>query len=175
MSRIHSAIASVLASICLILFAVITAHAQETVELEKGDLGKIPAISYQDEVGKPLTLDTSKAKLTALHFWATWCVPCVDEIPMVDDEQKIFPSLQIVPISLDGKNVDKVKAFFASHKVKNLPVLVDPTLKSHKAAGLKGMPGTVFINQKGDIIARADGPLDWQQADVANFIKHNLQ
>lgn len=175
MPRIHSVFSPLLASICLILFAVSPATAQETVALETGKLGKAPAITYQDASGKQINLDPSKAKLTALHFWATWCVPCVDEIPMVDDEQEIFPDMRIVPISLDGKNVDKVKAFFTEHKIQHLPVLIDPTAKTHKTAGLKGLPGTIFINQKGEIIARADGPLDWQAAEVAKFIKDSLK
>jgi len=175
MQRIHSAISPVLASICLVIFTF-SAHAQETVPLQTGALGKIGSIAYMDGNLKPQKLDVTKGKLTALHFWATWCVPCVDELPQVDDEQEIFgKDLQIVPISLDGKNIDKVKKFYKDHKIEHLPALIDPTATTAKAAGLKGLPGTVFIDPKGNIVARADGPLDWQQADVAKFIKSRLK
>jgi len=177
MQRIHNAISLLLASVCLVFFVMlsVSAGAQETVEFQKGDFGKAASFSYIDKDSKPLTLDPSKAKLTALHFWATWCVPCVDELPTVDDEQGIFgKNLQIVPVALDGKNIDKVQKFFAAHKIKNLPVLLDPTAKTSKTAGLQGLPGTIFIDPKGNIIARADGPLDWQQPEVSSFIKAQL-
>lgn len=178
MQRIHSALPLFLASICLVFFVILAAEAseQDTVELKTGASGKAPAFSYSDEKGKALTLDTSKHRLTALHFWATWCVPCVDELPMVDDAQEIFgQKLQIVPIALDGKNVAKVHKFYSDHKIVHLPVLLDTTAKTPKAAGLKGLPGTLFIDSKGNVIARADGPLDWQQEDVVNFIKSRVK
>ncbi len=178
MLRIHNAFSLFLASLCLIFFVVLgaSAHAQEFVALQTGDFGKAPAFHYVDAAGKNLTLDTSKHKLTALHFWATWCVPCVDELPQLADAQDIFgEKLQIVPISLDGKNAAKAQKFMKDHKIEHLAVLLDPTSKTPKLAGLKGLPGTLFIDQKGNVIARADGPLDWQQEDVAGFLKARLK
>lgn len=178
MRHIHSAIPVSLASICLVFFVLLSAQAseQEAIALKTGNFGKVPVFSYTDAKGAAKTLDTSKHKLTALHFWATWCVPCVDELPQVDDAQDIFGSqLQIVPIALDGKNVAKVQKFFADHKIEHLPVLLDATSKTPKLANLKGLPGTIFIDSKGVIVARADGPLDWQQEDVAGFIKSHIK
>ena len=178
MLRIHNAFPLFLASLCLIFFVLLGARAgqQETIALQTGNFGKAPAFHYVDAAGKALTLDASKHKLTALHFWATWCAPCVDELPQIDDAQDIFgEKLQIVPISLDGKNAAKVQKFIKDHKIEHLPVLLDPTSKTSKLAGLKGLPGTLIIDQKGNIIARADGPLDWQQEDVANFLKARLK
>lgn len=162
----------VITSLCLAFSAPVFAGEMETVALEKITPVKAPAFIYADAKGHNVTLDTSRHKLTVLHFWATWCVPCVDELPQVDDAQDIFgANLQVVPIALDGKNVAKVEKFFKDHKIEHLPVLLDPTVKLAKTAGLKGLPGTLFIDQKGNIIARADGPLDWQQEDVAGFLK----
>lgn len=178
MRHIHSAIPVLLASICLVFFVVLAvpAHSQEMVELKTGDFGKAPAFAYTDEQGREVTLDTSKTPLTALHFWATWCAPCVDELPQVDDAQDIFgKQLHIVPIALDGTNTAKVKKFYTDHKIEHLPVLMDATTKTPKLAGLKGLPGTIFIDQKGTIVARADGPIDWQREDVVGFLKSRLK
>jgi len=178
MRHIHNALTLLLASICLVFFVMLGAQAseQETIKLQHGDFGKAPEFSYNDAKGKKLTLDASKAKLTALHFWATWCVPCVDELPMLADAQEIFgPKLQILPVALDGKNTAKVQKFLKGHKLESLPVLLDPTAKTPKTAGLKGLPGTLFIDNKGNIIARADGPLDWQRDDVVSFLKARLK
>lgn len=167
-----------LASVCLVFFVILTAQAseQETVPLVRVEAVKAPVIHYLDEKGESRTLDASKHKLTALHFWATWCVPCVDELPQVDDAQEIFgEKLQIVPVALDGKNLTKVQKFYKNHKIVRLPAYLDPTNKAATAAGLKGLPGTLFIDAKGRVIARADGPLDWQQEDVAGFLKARLK
>ena len=169
-------ILSLFPALCLAFFAAAYAGEMETVALEKGAFGKAAAFSYIDAQGKTLMMDTSQHKLTALHFWATWCVPCVDELPQIADAADIFgKNLQIVPIALDGKNVAKVQKFFKDHKIEHLPILLDPTAKTSKTAGLKGLPGTLFIDSKGNVIARADGPLDWQQEDVAGFLKARLK
>ena len=73
------------------------------------------------------------------------------------------------------ENAGKVEKFLADHKIKHLPVLLDHTNKSATVVGLKGLPGTLFLDPKGNIVARADGPLDWQQEDVAKFLKARLK
>lgn len=174
MSRIHS----FLRPLCLVFFIASAAQANdmETIALQTGNFGAAPDFHYVDAAGKTLTLAPSKHKLTALHFWATWCVPCVDELPQIDDAAEIFgKNLQIIPVALDGKNLAKVQKFLKNHKITHLPALLDPTSKTPKLAGLKGLPGTLFIDSKGNIVARADGPLDWQQEDVAGFIKARLR
>ncbi len=179
MQRVYSSIIIGMASLCLVFFVVLSAQAQtpETVPLVVKDAGKAAMFNYIDEEGQTHTLDVSKSKLTALHFWATWCVPCVDELPMVDDTSKIFASkgLQVVAIALDGKRMDKVQAFLKSHKIEALTPYLDPTQKTVKLAVLQGLPGTLFIDNKGMIVARADGPLDWQQKSVEEFLKARLK
>lgn len=175
----YKGLLGVLASACLVFFIVLAAHAseQETIALVEKNTGKAPTFTYIDAKGEKQTLDASKHKLTALHFWATWCVPCVDELPMVDDAAKIFgeKGLHVVAVSLDGKRMDKVEKFFAENKIKTLTPYIDPTLKTSKTAGLRGLPGTLFIDSKGNVIARADGPLDWQVDAVERFLTARLK
>lgn len=168
-----------LASLCLAFALNFYANANEepgVVKLSIGQFGKAPKVDFVDAKGKTRTLDTSGHKLTAVHFWATWCVPCVDELPQVDDAQDIFGrKFQVVPLSLDGSHMDKVKKFFADHKITHLPAYIDQTAKLPKKLGLKGLPGTIFLDEQGNIIARADGPLDWQREDVEAFLKERLK
>lgn len=178
MRHIHTAFTLTLASLVMGFFVGLPARAseQDVVTLKTGDFGTAVAYHYVDKDGKELTLDPSKGKLTALHFWATWCVPCVDELPQVDDAQEIFGSkLQVIPIALDGRNTAKVEKFYKDHKIDHLPVLLDPTTKTPQQAGLKGLPGTLFIDSKGKIVARGEGPLDWQEESVAKFLKAKLK
>lgn len=178
MQRIHSAITLLLASLGLVFFTVtpVAASEQEAVALIQRDFGPAPRIEYMDAQGKMHMVDTSKHKLTAVHFWATWCAPCIDELPQVDDAQSIFGTeLQIVAIALDGKNLKKVQDFMSKHQIAHLPPFLDPTLKAAGSAGLKGLPGTLFINQEGEVVAKSEGPLDWQREDVVSFIRTRVK
>jgi thiol-disulfide isomerase/thioredoxin len=137
----------------------------------------IPAISHSDQQGKVQNVDFSKNKLTALHFWATWCQPCVIELPAVDAVQQkyIKQGFKIVALSLDGKNIDNVKKFYSENHISSLDILMDANMDSFQKLGLKGLPTTIFINSKGKEIARADGPLDWENPSVGKFIEERLK
>jgi thiol-disulfide isomerase/thioredoxin len=175
----HSGFITGLASICLVLFVVITARAaeMETVDLQIKDFGKAPEISYLDDINETRSPDYSSNKLTAVHFWATWCVPCVDELPKVADAQKQYgdQGFKVVAIAVDGRNMNKVKRFYNDYKIAGLDANLDPTQKMSKAAGITGLPGTIFVDGKGNIVARADGPLDWQSKAVVHFITTNVK
>ncbi len=200
-SRVTGSIINRISSICLAHFAIVVtvffissafylgnvffsttsiAGEMETVELETGNFGAAPEIKYNDENGRTIALNindinknSSGNRLTILHFWATWCVPCVDELPQIDYAAEIFgKKIIVLPIALDGNNSAKVGKFFKEHKINNLPILLDPTAKTSKTAGLKGLPGTLFINNKNQIIAIARGPLDWQRKEVVKFIEN---
>lgn len=137
----------------------------------------MPAISYSDINGKLQTLDFSKNKLTALHFWATWCQPCAIELPIVNAMQQKYPKqgLKIMALSLDGKNIDNVKKFYSENNITSLDILMDANMDSFQKLKLKGLPTTIFINSKGHEIARAEGPLDWESAGVKKFIDERLK
>jgi thiol-disulfide isomerase/thioredoxin len=174
-----------IASICLSFFVAtpVFAGQQETTKLVIKDEGEAPKFEYIDDINETRSPKFSSHKLTAVHFWATWCVPCIDELPMVDDTQDIFrgskliggDDFKVVVIAIDGRNMSKVKLFFHDKKIEHLDAYLDPTQKMPKLAKLPGLPGTLFVNSKGVIVARADGPLDWQSTEVQKFLKSQLK
>ncbi len=135
------------------------------------------SLSYMDAQGKQKLVDFSKNKLTALHFWATWCQPCVAELPAVDAAQQKYAgkNFKVTALSLDGKNIDNVKNFYSEKHISNLDIMLDSSMDSFRELGIKGLPTTVFVNSKGNIIARADGPLDWESDSVKRFIESHLK
>ncbi len=137
----------------------------------------IPAITYNNENGKKIALDTKKNKLTALHFWATWCQPCVKELPEANAAQQKYSGmgLKVIALSLDGKNIDNVKKFYAENHIDKLEILFDPTMESFQQLKIRGLPTTIFINNEGKEIARSEGPLDWQIGEVIDFIEAKLK
>ncbi|MDE3061106.1 MAG: TlpA family protein disulfide reductase [Pseudomonadota bacterium] len=137
-----------------------------------------PAISFKDDAGNVHALDPKAAKLTAVHFWATWCVPCVAELPQVDAAQQAYgrKSFKVIALSLDGTGkMDNVKTFFSNHQITHLTPYLDNAMASFRAAGLHGMPATIFIDGSGNEVARSEGAFDWKGKVVTDFIEKQLQ
>ncbi len=131
----------------------------------------VPPFQYIDEKGEQLTLDTERNRLTIVHFWATWCVPCLTELPELDGISGTYTAkgVQIVAISLDA-TPPKVRQFYTEKQIKNLAANLDVRNTGFSAVGARGLPTTVFINRNGEAIARASGPLDWKSSEVTGFI-----
>ncbi len=165
-------LAACLASITLIAGA----HAQGGAPLRPSAGKPLPALSFTDESGKILGLAAARHKLTAVHFWATWCVPCVEELPAVDTAQKRYADkgFHVIALSMDGKNIAKVSKFMAQHNIRNLQPLVDSEMLSFNALKIPGLPATVFVNARGEEIARVTGPLDWNDKNTTAFIEDQL-
>ncbi len=119
-------------------------------------------------------LKTAGHKLTILHLWATWCVPCVAELPDLDEFAKAHPDLGFIALSED-MNLEKVKDFFTAHKITALTPALDEKMTMFQKAKVVGLPTTLFIDANGRMFARADGPLDWKSKDVADFIEQHLK
>jgi thiol-disulfide isomerase/thioredoxin len=159
------------ASIVFVLLLPITASAE--VKIEKSIATAIPPIIYNDEKGESQIFDASKNKLTALHFWATWCTPCIKEFPQLNEIQKEYSEkgFKILAISADGKDVAKVRKFYKDNKINNLDVLFDSNMSTFQKLGIRGLPTTVFINSAGKKIGRSDGAINWTSKETRDFIE----
>jgi thiol-disulfide isomerase/thioredoxin len=179
MLRIHTGFLGILASCTIAFSAPIPAHAaDERYILDITTPQAFPNVHFTDLAGKPLSLDESRGKLTIVHFWATWCAPCVDELPELDEIQKKYEvvGLKVISISLDGiKNKDKVENFIKANKIGSLkPYFDDNATDAFKASHAKGMPTSFFIDSSGNRIAISEGKLDWLDAKTAGFLEFNL-
>lgn len=155
---------------------VAPAFADDTVSLTIATKSA-PAISFKDDQGRTQPLSPEQHKLSIVHFWATWCAPCIAELPEVEETAKTYAEkgVYIAAVSLDGDNMNKVKTFYASHNITHLAPYLAPDTASFNATGLQGLPGTLFIDSTGKEIARADGPLDWKGKEVTGFIEKALK
>ena len=114
---------------------------------------------FHDELGMQHKIKPSEAKLFIIHFWATWCIPCVRELGELDTVMANYEpkGIKVVAISLDGENMGKVKEFFKTNKVKHLTPFLDTRMMSFQMTQSPGLPTTIFINSKGIEVARAEG------------------
>ncbi len=132
---------------------------------------QLPKIVYLDTSGTAHEL-TNNPQLTILHLWATWCAPCIDELPILDSVAAAYKDKDVVVIamSLDGKNTKKVTDFYTAHNIRSLPAYFDTKMQAYRALKVSGLPATIFI-KNGREVARIDGPADWQSTDVKALLE----
>lgn len=128
---------------------------------------KAPNFRLEDLTGKKAELKHYKGKVVFLNFWATWCGPCKEEMPSMEELCKQFKDKDFVflTISVDYAGVKPVKDFIEKHRY-TFPVLIDPKCETLDLFEVKGIPTTFLIDKKGIIIGRAIGPKDWKKPEV---------
>jgi len=138
----------------------------------RSDGAAAPSISFQDGERRHVTLADFKGQVVLVNFWATWCLPCIRELPSLDRLQaRLKPSgVKIMALSLDRGGADAVKRFFADNGIHNLDVYVDPTMESQQAFKIPGLPTSVLIDRDGHDRGRLIGPADWSNAKAAELV-----
>jgi thiol-disulfide isomerase/thioredoxin len=182
MRRQHNRLSCLIASILLILPSVPALAADDApshfVEITAETPAPLPEIQLFDTSGKQVMPDFSASKLTILHFWATWCLPCLGELPELDNFSARYQSrgVRVAAISLDVGKPEQVQAFYARLSIANLnPVLFDHTTSALRALNGDALPMSVFVNAAGQEIARSSGATDWNSSATKDFIETALQ
>jgi thiol-disulfide isomerase/thioredoxin len=137
----------------------------------------LPAISFVDATGTARTEADLKGRVVLLNLWATWCVPCLKEMPGLDRLQKDLGSdkFEVVALSVDRAGPDAAKKFLDKIKVSNLKLYADSSAKAAISLKAVGMPTTLLLNTKGEEIGRLIGPAEWDSADAKRLIQAALQ
>jgi thiol-disulfide isomerase/thioredoxin len=105
-----------------------------------------------------------RGRVVVLNFWATWCIPCVAELPALDRLAGAAPDFAVLAVSADRTGADVVKPFLAAHGISHLTVLLDPHMQAGGAFGVAGFPTTLVIDASGRLRGRLEGPADWASA-----------
>ena len=131
-------------------------------------------ITFRDINNKNVNLENFKNKLIILNFWATWCAPCVEEMPSLDflQSHKKLNNLKIFPINIGQEDLLKSKIFFRKLKIKNLDIYFDPTVNLSKKFLLRGVPTTIFINKEGKEFARIVGSIDFSDEKFISWLEN---
>ncbi len=122
----------------------------------------LPAITFVDGSGAVHALRDYAGKGVLLNLWATWCAPCVAEMPSLAALARAAgPDLVVLPLSTDRGGADVVQRFYRAHGIAGLPVLLDAKGAATEALGARGLPTTLIIDRKGRERARLEGGADW--------------
>jgi len=139
---------------------------------------KLSGVAYTDAAGAPAT-PGSRAKLTLVNFWATWCGPCRVEMPALSRLQAEMGGdrFEVVAINVD-RQAEKAKAFLDEIGVANLPPHTDPTMASftemQKRGIARGLPVTLLLDAEGCRLGHMNGPAEWDSADAKRLIEAAL-
>ena len=163
----------------IFIYLLITnfSSASEKPDIKNLVLIKNPKI-YEDVIFKDINqknvdLDDFKGKLILLNFWATWCAPCKEEMPSLDDLQlnSNLSNLKIFPINIGQEDRSKSEFFFKELNIQNLEIYIDASITLAKKFTLRGVPTTILINKDGKEFARIMGSINFNDKEFVNWLK----
>jgi thiol-disulfide isomerase/thioredoxin len=123
----------------------------------------LPPMSFKTLDGMATTLAAHAGKPLVLNFWATWCIPCVAELPELDRLAAVG-SITVLAASADRRGADVVKPFLAKQSLGHLTVLLDPSSDAVHVAGVAGFPTTLIFDAALRLRGRLEGPAAWGDA-----------
>lgn len=134
----------------------------------------VPSYEFSTGDGELRTLADYFGKVVFLNIWATWCPPCVKEMPALDRFQGVMgsPRFEVVALSLDD-STDLVKKFYSEFKLTNLGIYMGDQ-KAMTAFAVGGLPTTFIIGPKGNILGALAGAADWDDAEAKAFARYFL-
>lgn len=142
--------------------------------LEKGL--PAPNFSLPDLDGQMVNLTDYKGRVVLLNIWATWCPPCVEEMPSME---KLYQALrgegfEILAVSIDASGAQDVLPFMKKHKL-SFPVLIDPKGTLKGLYQTTGVPESFIIDKDGILVEKVIGPRDWAVPEAIGFFRNLIR
>ncbi|MEA3064963.1 MAG: hypothetical protein QOJ27_1409 [Sphingomonadales bacterium] len=144
-----------------------------TGKLDRSHAGSAaPSTAFQDPDGQAAALADFRGKPLLLNLWATWCAPCVAEMPTLDAlAGREGEQLQVLTVSQDLNGRDKVEAFFRKQGYRKLETWLDPDMALMEALKVDTLPTTILYDGDGREVWRVTGMEDWESGRAALLLK----
>ena len=135
-----------------------------------------PMTPILTEDGSIIVLDRYRGKVILLNLWATWCAPCVRELPALDRLQSALGGrdFTVMALSIDKADMEVPVSFVRGLGLENLDVYLDFTGTIAKGFPLYGLPITYLIDRRGLVIGYIVGAVEWDSPEVMKFLKHYI-
>ena len=134
---------------------------------------EVPPVTFKDEDSQDISLSHFLGTPVLLNLWATWCAPCIAEMPALDQLQASLPeaSLTIITLSLDRGGLAEIEPFWEKTKLMSLKMYFDTTMSAGHTLGARGLPTTLLINREGREVARIEGPAEWASPEAIGYFR----
>ena len=149
------------------------APAYPTGRLDRSHAGTpAPDVTFEDGEGRPVRLSVFRGRPVLVNLWATWCGPCVVEMPSLDAlAARAGAGIQILAVSQDLDGRQKVTDFFASRNFTRLQPYLDPQMGLMGALRLEELPTTILYDSNGEEVWRMTGMADWHGERAARLLR----
>jgi len=137
----------------------------------------VPVAPFQTADGGEQNLSDFAGKPVVVNLWATWCGPCVREMPSLARLQEAVESdgIRVLAVSSDRGGMNAVGPFMARHALSALTPYLDPTAKFTQSLPGRGLPRTYLIDAESRIVASYIGPAEWDAPDLVETIQEMAQ
>ena len=137
------------------------------------DPKQLENVEFKNINNNNISLNEFRGNLVILNFWATWCAPCREEMPSLDDLSKSnqFENLKVIPINVGREKIEKSVNFFKDIKIENLEIFHDSSDRLPTKLSLRGIPTTIFLNKDGLEFARVIGSFDFHNLNFVKWLK----
>jgi peroxiredoxin len=135
-----------------------------------------PDFTFPGLDGKKVSLSNYKGKVVLVNIWATWCPPCVDEMPSMEKLYRKFKgqNFEILAVSIDEPGLKAVAPFMKKSNL-TFPALIDSEGAIKTVYGITGIPESFIIDQQGILIKKIVGPVDWATPQIFSFFSDLIQ
>ena len=133
---------------------------------------KLENIVFKNNKGEIIKLSKFRNKLVVLNFWATWCAPCREEMPSLDQlaSNKNFKNISVIPINIGRESQSKSEIFFKEINILNLNIYYDSSTELPNKLSLRGVPTTILVNKNGEEFARILGAVDFKNKELIKWL-----
>ncbi len=133
-----------------------------------------PTAAFVDEAGRTRSLADFRGKVLLVNFWATWCGPCVAEMPSLDRLQAKLggDDFTVLAVSVDRGGVAVVKAFYAKHAIRALDIYLDLPMALFANLVAIGLPASFILDREGRVVGELRRPAEWDTPEAEALIRY---
>lgn len=133
----------------------------------------LPAFTFTDQAGHEHGVGHFRGQVLVINLWATWCPPCVAEMPTLDRLQERLGGIgvRVLALSQDRGGASVVHRFYERTGVRHLGVWLDPRGAAARALGARGLPTTLIVTRDGREAMRLTGEAEWDAPEMVALIR----
>jgi thiol-disulfide isomerase/thioredoxin len=130
-------------------------------------------LTFTDAEGRETRFEAFRGRALVVNFWATWCPPCVAEMPSLDRLHAGVSreGIEVLALSSDRGGRAQVEPFYQRTAIRHLGIWLDPRGATGRALGLRGLPTTILLDRRGLEVARLEGEAEWDHPQMVAAIR----